>query len=450
MLNSKKMKKSRVLAILGLVLASNAVFAQTKVSLKECIEYGLKNNGNVKLAQIKEGIAEQQTREALSAYLPQVNASGALDDNIKLQSTVIPAGFLGSTEDRRITLGSKYSSNISAQADQVVFDQALLTGLKANKPNIANAALNAQKTKENIIYNVANNYYQVFVTGQQIVLLKDNLNKTEQILGTLQLQLDNGVIKKVDYDRTKVSLNNIKSQLTLAESNLTLAQNQLKFQMGMPMNEQIELTDNPLNKPFQAYEPGGFEAGNLTDFKIQKTNMQLQGIEKDRIRAGYLPKVSVYGRYGYQALGNNLGDSWGNWFSFGAIGLKLTIPIFDSFKRDAQWKQADLNLMTQNEQLKLNVQNYELQNHNATTQLQKARINLSNDESNVNLAKEVYDVTTLQYREGTIPLSDLLNAESSYKEAQSNYINSMLSYYQAQLGIEQSQGSLTAFYSELP
>lgn len=444
------MKTKRIIQVLGFVLITNSLFAQTKLSLKDCIDYGLKNNGNVKLAQIKESIAQQQSREALSAYLPQVAAAGTLDDNIKLQSTIIPAGFGGSTEARRLTLGSKYASNISAQADQVIYDQALLTGLKANKPNIVNAALNAQRTNENIIYNVTNTYYQVFVTTQQIALLKDNLTKTERILETLQLQLDNGVIKKVDYDRTKVSLNNIKSQLTLAESNLTLAQNQLKFQMGMPMSEQIELTDNPLNKPFQIYEPERFDPSNLSDFKIQQTNMQLQGIEKDRIRAGYLPKLSVYGRYGFQALGNELGASWGNWFSFGSIGLKITIPVFDSFKRDAQWKQADLNLMTLNEQLKLNVQNYELQNNNAMTQLQKARISLSSDESNVTLAKEVYDVTTLQYREGTIPLSDLLNAELSYKEAQSNYINSMLSYYQAQLSIEQSQGSLTAFYTQLP
>jgi outer membrane protein TolC len=173
-------------------------------------------------------------------------------------------------------------------------------------------------------------------------------------------------------------------------------------------------------------------------------------LEKERIKAGYLPKLSVYGRYGLQALGNNLGESWNNWFSFGAVGVKLTIPIFDSFRRDAQYKQADLNLLTQNEQLKLNVQNYELQNHNATTQIQKAKLNLGNDEANVALAKEVYDVTTLQYREGTVPLSDLLNAEVSYKEAQSNYINSMLSYYQAKLGLEESQGSLNDFYTALP
>ena len=443
------MKKKWIIAILGLMI-SNAASAQTKLSLKECIDYGLKNNGNVRIAKLNERVAEQQTREALSYYLPQVAATGTLDDNIKLQSTVIPAGAFGATEDRRITLGSKYASVVSAQADQVVFDQALLTGLKANKPNLANAELSSQKTKENIIYNVANNYYQVFVITQQIELLKDNLDKTRQILGTLQLQLDNGVIKKVDYDRTKVSLNNIQSQLTLAESNLTYAQNELKYQMGMPMSEQIELTDNLLNKPFQLYEPGNFDPSNLTDFKVQKINMQLQGIEKDRVRAGYLPKVSIYGRYGFQALGNNLGDSWGNRFSYGAVGLRLNIPIFDSFRRDAQYKQADLKLMTQNEQLKLNIQNYELQNNNATTQLQKAKLNLANDDANVNLAKEVYDVTTLQYREGTIPLSDLLNAELSYKEAQNNYINSMLSYYQAKLGIEQSQGSLLGFYSELP
>ncbi|WP_439582483.1 TolC family protein [Dyadobacter bucti] len=443
------MKRKWIIAILTIAVASGSSWAQTRLTLKDCIAYGIKNNGNVKIAQYKESIAEQQGREALSSYLPQVAGSGALDDNLKLQSTVLPGALFGG-EDRRVALGTKYSTNVSAQADQVIFDQSLLVGLKANKPNIENAELNSRKTKETIIYNVANAYYQVFVTSAQIDLLKDNLDKTQQILGTLQLQFDNGVIKKVDFDRTQVSLNNIKSQLTLAESNLILSQNQLKFQMGMPLAEQLELADNPLEQPFKLVEPDKFDAANLTDFKIQNINMQLQGLEKERIKAGYLPKLSVYGRYGLQSLGQNLGDSWGNWFSYGAIGVKLSIPIFDSFKRDAQYKQADLNLLTQNEQLKLNVQNYELQNHNATTQLQKAKLNLGNDESNVTLAKEVYDVTTLQYREGTVPLSDLLNAETSYKEAQSNYINSMLSYYQAKLGIEQSQGSLNDFFTALP
>jgi outer membrane protein TolC len=443
------MKRTWIIAILMLAASSGSSWAQTRLGLKDCIAYGIKNNGNVKIAQYKESIAVQQGREALAGYLPQVAGNGALDDNLKLQSTVLPGALFGG-EDRRVALGTKYSTNVSAQADQVIFDQALLVGIKANKPNIQNAELNSRATKEDIIYNVSNAYYQVFVTQAQIDLLKDNLEKTQQILGTLQLQLDNGVIKKVDFDRTQVSLNNIKSQLTLAESNLILSQNQLKFQMGMPLNEQLELIDNPLNQPFKIVEPGKFDPSALTAFKIQNLNMELQGLEKERIKAGYLPKLSVYGRYGLQSLGSSLGESWGNWFSYGAIGVKLSIPIFDSFRRDAQYKQADLNLLTQNEQLKLNVQNYELQNHNATTQLQKAKLNLGNDESNVTLAKEVYDVTTLQYREGTVPLSDLLNAETSYKEAQSNYINSMLSYYQAKLGLEQSQGSLNDFYTTLP
>lgn len=442
------MKSKWIIAILAIATALPS-FAQTRLSLKDCIAYGIKNNGNVKIAQYKESIAVQQGREALAGYLPQVAGNGTLDDNIKLQSTVLPGALFGG-EDRRVALGTKYSTNVSAQADQVIFDQALLVGIKANKPNLENAALNAQRTQETIIFNVTDAYYQVFVTSAQIDLLKDNLDKTQQILGTLQLQLDNGVIKKVDFDRTQVSLNNVKSQLTLAESNLILSQNQLKFQMGMPLSEQLELTDNPLNQPFKLVEPGQFDAASLTDFKIQNVNMQLQSLEKERIKAGYLPKLSVYGRYGLQSLGQSLGESWGNWFSFGAIGVKLSIPIFDSFRRDAQYKQADLNLLTQQEELKLNVQNYELQNHNATTQLQKAKLNLGNDESNVTLAKEVYDVTTLQYKEGTVTLSDLLNAETSYKEAQSNYINSMLSYYQAKLGIEQSQGSLNTFYTGLP
>ncbi len=441
------MKIHLITGVVAAILMAFPSAGQQQLTLKACIDYGLRHNRNVKIARISEETAHEQAREALSAYLPQVSGSATLDDNVKLQSTVIPAGIFGS-EPTRVALGTKYATNASAQLDQVIYDQALLTGLKANKPNMESALLNAEKTRENLIYNISTYYYQVFITEQQIGLLRDNLDKTRKIAEVLKLQLEHGVIRKVDLDRTQVSLNNIQSQLNLAENNLILAQNRLKFQMGMDLNEQVTLAQ-PAREPEMLLNTPAFDYNLLTDFKLQKVNMQLYGIEKARIQAGYLPKLSLYARYGTQALGNELGASWNKWMGYGAIGLKMTIPVFDGFRKNAQWKQADLKLQTLNEQLQLNIQNYELQNSNSQMQLKKASSNVISDESNVALAREVYAVTTLQYQQGTVTLPDLLNAETSYKEAQNNYINSLLSYYQARLDLEQSQGTLSSFYIEL-
>jgi outer membrane protein TolC len=74
---------------------------------------------------------------------------------------------------------------------------------------------------------------------------------------------------------------------------------------------------------------------------------------------------------------------------------------------------------------------------------------LSKDKENLNLAKDVFEATNLQYRQGTASLTDFLNADYSYKEAQSNYINSLLNFMSSRLDYEKSQGTLTAYINQL-
>lgn len=67
----------------------------------------------------------------------------------------------------------------------------------------------------------------------------------------------------------------------------------------------------------------------------------------------------------------------------------------------------------------------------------------------MDLASEVYENTTLQYRHGVASLTDLLNAELSYREAQNNYISSLLDFYLADLNVQLANGSIQQFYEHL-
>ncbi|GAB3169494.1 TolC family protein [Telluribacter humicola] len=422
--------------------------AQNPLSLKESIEYGLKNHNNIRIAQYQSQIANQQAKEAIAGYLPQVNGSATVDNNIKLQSTLLPAGVFG-PEPTRVAFGSKYQTTGVAAAEQVIYDKSLLIGIKASKPNQVRAELNTKQTREDVIYEISNSYYQVFVAQEQIALLKDNLERTQQVLNVLKLQRDNGVIQPIEYDRTLVSYNSIQSQLIQAENSLVMAQNQLKFQMGMPMETPLALQDSLILTKRPTATSVGFEAKNLTEYQLQETALELQRLDQQRIQAGYLPKLSANARYGSLALGNELLPSFQNFTGFGSIGLKLTVPIFDGFRRSAQVQQSKLNIQVLEEQQKLSSKAYQLQFNNAAIQLQRAQLNLDNDNQNVELARKVYDVTLLQYKQGTRPITDLINAETSFRQAQTNYISSLVNAYQARLDLERSQGTLLTFYNQL-
>ncbi len=422
--------------------------AQQSRSLNECIDYGLQHYGTIRVAQYQVETANQQARQALGQYLPQVSGTGNFTDNLKLQSTLLPAGFAG-PEPTRISLGSKYQTNVSAQLTQTIYDKSLLIGIKANESNQKLADLNIRQTREEIIYNIATNYYQVFIVQQQIALLKDNLNRTQQVLNILKLQRDNGVIQPIDYTNTEVTYNNTRSQLSLSENNLALALNRLKYQMGLSQEQELTLSDTLLLKQVPTLEQSNFNAPSLISYQKAMANLDLQRLQLLRTKAGYQPTLSFTANYGTLALGNQFVDGFRNFTGFGSIGLRLNIPIFDGFQRDAQIQQNRLTVMTQEEQLRLNTAAYQLQFSNAQSQIQKSQTNIQNDDRNVKLAQEVYNITTLQYKQGTKSLTDLINADNSYRQAQSNYINSLINFYQARLDLEQSQGSLLAFYNTL-
>jgi outer membrane protein TolC len=445
-----KQKLALVVAVLlTLALGATAQPAPTTFRLKDCIDFGLKNFGTVRLAEYQTETAREQARQAVGMYLPQVSATGTMTDNLKLQQSIVPAGVFG-PEPRVFVIGQKYQTNLTAQASQPIFDKSLLLGIKAAKPNEQLAELNTRQTREDVIFNIASNYYQVFVAQQQIALLRDNLRRTEQVLNILKLQRDNGVIQPIDYTRTEVNYNSTQSQLNLAENDLNLALNRLKFQMGYPLDQELTLSDSTLLTQLPAVDPTPFDPNGLTALRQGETNLALQRLQYQRIRAGYLPTLSLVANYGVVNLGaQKLDQVFDRFAGFGSVGVRLNVPIFDGRQRDAQLKQQRLTVLSGEERQRLNASSFRLQFNNAQSQIQRARTNVQNGDRNVKLAQEVYNVTTLQYRQGVKSLTDLVNAETSYRQAQSDYINSLISFYQARLSLEQSKGTLLTFYSQL-
>jgi len=437
----------RNLLTLIFLLPFGAVFAQDNLSLKQCISYGLQNHSSIKVADNNIEKSKEQGREALAAYLPQMNINGEYDYNVKLQTSQL----MFNDQPTKIAMGSPYSSTLSAQLDQPLFNQSLLLGIRANQPNMELSQLNKEQTNEQIIYNVSSSYFQVLVIQKQIQLLNDNRTRTEKLYSVTKLQAEQGTGKKINAKQVEVNLNNINSQIANAQSNYTIALNRLKNAMGMDISANVVLTDTArwVQNVTATPQNGEFDYASTTAYKIQEKQIELNEINAKSIRAGYIPTVSMFGRYGMNGIGKTAGDVFSNQFNYSTIGLKFTIPILDGFKKDAQYKQAKIAISTAKENLKLNQSNSGMVFQNATNKREQARTTLQSDKRNMEMSQELYDNVNLQYKGGTASLSDLLNAESSWSSAQNNFLQSMINYYVAALDLANAQGSLEDFYNKL-
>lgn len=441
--------------VVSLSFAATAAEAQTApkaFTLKECIQYGLEHHPSVEIYANNAEKARQTAREALSAYLPQVNVNAGLDDNIKLQQTIIPAGTFGpGTPEQRVSFGTQYNSSMMVQVDQKIYDQSALVGIKANEPNKQYAQLQVAQNKEVLIYNIASAYYQIMVAQKQLSLLQSNKARFEQILQVTKLQAEQGVAKKVDVKQVQVNLNNVLSQISTTENTLDMALNTLKNNIGLSMSDSIVLSDTSrwLNASPSIQPYPGFDYASTLDGQLQRIEMDLYDLKRKSIKAQAIPTVSVYARYGANGFAEELSNAYSPLFDYSAVGVKLAWNIFTGFRRDAQYKEAAIDLKNAMVNYRLNEATQNLQYQNAEAQSQEARATILTNKENMALAGEVYDNTTLQYKQGVASLSDLLNAELSYKEAQNNYINSLLQYYIADLAVQKANGTLEQYFNKL-
>lgn len=444
-----KITKYVLFFITGLITAGKTQAQEHPLTLKECIEFTLKNNPSNIIYQNQIEIAEKQQLEGLSYYLPQVNATATLDDNIKRQVTVIPAGAF-SPVDLKVQFGNQYNSAATLQADQIIYDQSVIQGIKANKPNLELAELKKLKNEDDLIYNTAASYYQLLIYKEQLNLLSENEKKLASLLEVQKLMLSKGVITQVNYNRVQVNYNNILSQKKVSETNYLLSLNRLKNAMGLSMDKELKVLDT-LNYTQEVQAPlsPDFDIKNKPDYQILEKNIVLQEIDLKRKRASALPTLSAYARYGANAFGNDFEKTFDDWYDYSAIGLKLNVPIFSGLRRYSQIKQSELQLWNAKQTLTLNSENIKLQLQSANTQLVGSYSNLQSNKSNLALAKQVFDDTNFQYSKGAASLTDFLNADYAYKEAQTNYINSLLNYFIARIDLERSQGTIKQFINQL-
>ena len=352
-------------------------------------------------------------------------------------------------------MGTKYSAIGSIQLTQKIFDPSVWIGLKAAKLSADMSRQNIQQTDEQTFYNVSSAYYRAMVIQKQLDNLHAILVASEQSLKSTELRYKNGMAKKIDVDKIRVSYNNTKSQVEQTEMNCRQAINNLKYSMGMSVDSNIVISDTLPETISEKFGENAEQSGNLfenrIDYQMRKSIVALYEADKLNNIAAYLPTLSFFANYGYQAMRSefDIFKSGKEWYTSSAVGLNLKIPIFSGFGRWAKVEQSQLNIEVAQENLRLSEQSIKVEITNYNIQYRTALDNIQNEKENLALAESVYKNTQLEFSQGAGSSLDLVQAESSLREAQNNYYTKLLNLYVAKLDKEKAEGTLINYINNL-
>lgn len=399
-------------------------------SLQDCINYAYEHQDTVLNAQLDVKSADYKVRETTGIGLPQISGSASFQDYIKIPTTLIPAQFFGGPSGTFIPVqfGVKYQSALGLNLSQKLFDGSYLVGLKASKTykELSQRSYTRSKIEANV--NVTKAYYQVLVSTEQIKLLDADISQLKHQLDQTTAENKQGSAERIDVQRTQVQYNNLVTNRENSLQLLALSYQMLKFQMGMPINTELMLTDKL--DDIQLADSQGATSDttfyhNRIEYNLLETQKKLNELDVANKKAASYPTLVLNGSYNSSYQNNSFGDLYKANFPSSFFGLTLNVPIFSGGQRINQIRESKINVLKSQNDLDNAKNGFLLQANAAHFNYVNSLRSLDNQKRNQVLAQEVLRVAKIKYQQGVGSNIEVTQAQADLESADNQYIQAL-------------------------
>jgi outer membrane protein len=454
------MKHILIIAFLLLAIGPNGYAQQDtgknqtfNFSVADCINYAYTHEDTVKNAALDVRSADYKIKETIGTGLPQFSGSASFQDYLKTPTSVGPQGnFLAGQFYPNLPLvpfpigAVTYTNNYSAQLTQLLFSGTFLVGLKAAKTYKELYERTLVRSKIQTSVNVTKAYYQVLVSNEQIKLLDANINQIKQQLDQTTQQNKQGVVEKIDVDRLTVQYNNLVTSRENAVRSLVLTYELLKFQMGMPIQQEITLKDKlediDLNQNATRAALDTSFYHKRIEYNLAETNVTLNQLDVLNKKAAFLPSLSANAGIADVYEENHFRFLYDHPYFNNYVGLSLTVPIYNGGQRRNQMRESEINVEKAKNDL-YNAKNaLSLEANMAQISLTNSIESLNNQKRSRELAQEVLRVARIKYQQGVGSSIEVTQAETDLESADNQYIQALYTTLISKVDLAKALGNI--------
>ncbi|MBR0259356.1 MAG: TolC family protein [Prevotella sp.] len=499
--------KNKLIAFILLTIGLNQeADAQRMLSLDSCRAMALRNNKELSISRVKQDVAANVRKSARTKYLPHVSALGGYEwtsreisllsddqkETLSNLGTSLTAGIAGqagqalgnlptgvqqllnmigitpeAVAGRITSMSSGLATSLNGVgqgivdafhtdtrnifAGAVVVTQPVFMGgaiIAMNKMADLGEELacnSAEQTRQQTLYSIDQTYWQVVSLRHKQKLAEGYLDLVKKLDGDVQKMIQEGVATRSEGLSVSVKVNEAEMMLTKVNDGLVLSKMLLCQLCGMPIDEQIVLTDEenetldavevtPQMEVEQALEnrPELRQLQNMVDMSKQMTNI---------LKAGNLPQVMLMG--GYMVSNPNLFNSFQRKFGgMWNVGVMVRVPIWNwgdvAYKVRASKGAttiARLKMDDAREKITLQVNQSNFRVQEANKKLEMAKVNIQKADENLRTAN-------LGFREGVISTTTVMEAQTAWLQAQSQKIDAEIDVKLSQVNLQKALGTL--------
>ncbi len=415
------------------------------LGMEECIKYALKNQPLIKQVKLDEEIVRQDIRISLSEWLPQISSTAGLQHYLKQPISLFPNLSDLTGPKIPISSGVLYNSSLQFNATQNIFTNDLYFAGKTSRIYKQKASLVSEDRAIQLVVDVSKAFYDVLLSQQMLKIIDEEIIRLTKSLNDALVLFNNGTTDKIDYSRATISLNNTKSQKIAVINSINAKLTYLKELMGLPENESLSLKDNfdDMKSDILVDTLQGIDYNNRIEYQILQTDIRLQKYSISYYKNNFLPSLSAFANYNLIYQNDNYSSLYNKSFPNSAIGLTLSIPVFNGTKRLQNVRKSQLTfnrmvLDTLNLRNQINtefVEAFALYKSNLAAYLATME--------NIRIARDVYNIVLDQYKQGIKSFLEVIISETDLQTSQIDNLRALISLMNSKIDVRKATGKIS-------
>lgn len=463
-------RKLKYLLIVLLLLLTNSVYSQTQTfTLDDAIKTALKNNSDIKIAEMNVHKASAAVHEAFGYALPSLDLSAGFNHFLKKPQTPFPdfAALLGNAtyailfdenviprDDNKFkpvgyslqsfALANNYETSL--QLTQVLFSSAVFRGIGASQIYLNLSKEQLKNTISSTVLNVQKAFYGVLVTKEVYEITSASFENAQENFKNVNALYGQGLVSEFDNLQAQVQVENIRPTLLEMENRLKDAKDGLKVLLGLNPENEIEVDGSITYQPITIPEKQDM-IDEVLKSNLNLTTLQLKAQVDDAFidldRAEYWPNLAAFGNYSYAGSS----DKWNfqNYSSL-TVGVNFSINLWKGQQSAHRVEQSTITYQQTEEQVTQLKDFLTAQVKSKINELERVKAVVESQDKNVSLAERAYEIATIRYKEGTSSQLEIQNADIALRQARLNRLQTVYSYLITSFELDQLIGKVQPEY----
>lgn len=427
------------------ILLAGILTAQGPVSLslQQAMDMAAKQSYAVQASQLEAEKAVAKIKEVTAIGLPQVAATGSLNNYIKVPTMVIPNFFGDDPRFIEMQFGLPWSITGGVQLNQLLFDGSYLVGLQATRELRNQSEKQLEQAQLDARVQAAKAYLGVLAAEEGVRLIGEGLPVVRKAANDATAMVKEGMMGTTDADRLTVQVDETLDQQRSLQQQATVARAFLALVLGLPSGTPITLTDSlqPLLDDATAKDLANiqFDPAKHVEEEAAQSALRLSELDLKNKKSAYLPKLSGFINYQQQFNYIEFKPSDGAfWFPSSLWGLQLNVPLFSSGMRSKQVQQAELARQQAQVNLKATEQRLLTEQMQQQAVLTAAQESYNTGKSSLALSKRIFEQTSTKFSEGMASSFELTQEHGNYLTAQQTYIQRIVDLLKARVDMRKA------------